>query len=335
LEPGLGDGSKLIINYGARQHRIFDSVSNKPVDKLIEAKALDMLKAISMLPSPSGNSTTKQSPHLRIRVQEGKELIDLVKQNSDGVVVLNSAFPLQAKQEVANSTVPQPNSSAKEVSPRTNLQPFAETLSPSQDTKLILAELQKLETALNYVIKNAKAPSREASWASRNLEADIRAAKQFVVKAPDRILSASATTAQLTTGFIGSTVNNTSRGLAWVSEQLSKGAEGLAKASQTIQKSGNWVSRQIENTKANSVATAAHNAFNKGNERVDSNSFKIKDYVVTKVDVQGEARYVLSDARGDSVMAFSADEKGVKDVMLFNPYDYVDIKAVMRNEVAR
>jgi hypothetical protein len=331
----LGDDSKLVITYGGSQHKILDNVSNKPVDKLTEAKALDILKAISTPPLAQEHSSTQEKLQLRIRTEKDGKLIDLVKQSRDGVVVLNSALAAQEKQEVANSAVPQIDSSAKEVSSRTGLQPSKEMASPSQDAKLILEKLQKIETALNYAIRNDKAPSREASWTSRNLKADINAAKQFVAKAPDRIIEASANTAKIATNFIGSTVNNTGRGLTWVSEQISKGAEGLAKASQTIQKSGNWVSRQIENTKANSVATAAYKAFNKGNERVDSNSFKVKDYIVTKANIRGEARYVLSDNKGNSIMAFSADEEGVKDVTLFNAYDYVDVKSAMRNEVAR
>ncbi|MGB3766583.1 MAG: hypothetical protein WA947_08485 [Phormidesmis sp.] len=406
---GVDADMKIVINYGGSQHREFDDRTAEPINKLTEAKALDILRSISTPSSAQEASSAQEKLHLRIRVEENGKLVDLVKESRDREVLLNTVQPQQSteidrtserethvskdslqsveskqsipdneqvdhkaasydlagvvekffsepikyaeqdaeraqftsveesvksgeqrKEQPHTPAVEAQATSAEEASSRTNRQPSVDqVLSQKSARQQVIQRLTKIEAALNNAAEAVKNPSPELRWANRNLKQDIETAKQFIAKAKDIDLAVSAQAAKRATDFVSSTVENTGKELAWISKQINKGAEALSKASQNVQKASNWASRGMETFKANSVASSAYKAFQKGSDRVESNVYQIKGYTVSRADTEGEPRYVLSD--GDkSIMVFSADDKGVKDINLFNAYDYVQVKAAIR-----
>ena len=325
---GIGD-TKIVINYGGSQHRVFDdSTAAKPVNKLTEVKALDILNAIST-PATTENAAanTVEKLHIRIRVEENGQLVDSVKQSREQVVVLNTALSIQDR-AVSNSITPP---SGKQVDVPSATQPLDGLKNIALATAQVRADLAKVEAALGSVMRDVKNPSRELQWANRNLKQDFKTAKQYISNLRHGVLPTVGKVASSTTNFISSTVRNTGKELAWISKQTSRGSEALTQAAKKMDKAGNWVSRGMETWKANSAASHAYKAFEKGSDRIHSDTYEVGGYSISKVKIENQDRYVLSDTKGDSIIAFSVDEKGVKDLTLFNAYDYVEAKSAMKN----
>lgn len=357
----IAEDAKIKINYGASRTRVVDELSGSkdPKNILTPEQAEDILNALKAPVVAGADRGNRPNLTIQVEVDGQRKPVEVFRRERDGRVSLNEAYAAPIQEGAKQVDLAQPEGRVE--SPATG------TLT---EVKAKRVRLEGVIEGLDTIIQSGRTTLEVNQLFSRLKQEFSRELDQYRDRGLSLVAKERALKAKTldTIGKVQDEVGRISavssekldhfnRSKAAVNGQLAHFAESSAerigerakafggftvKLGQRIEKVGQWLQDRPQAIRNHKTVVAAIEAFERGQERLPSDSYRLNDrhFISREVD-GGKTTYYVSevsrsgeDAKG--LLSFSRDDAGkITDIAQYSAYDYETVKASLSADIPR